>query len=212
MLTYAQHHVCHVRDSCIDSYFKIDQGSGPFGEPHDHSSRTLNRFWTQPPPCGRDAHSDAQILFYDPFVLKDPISLLWPFLCSGQLRLMERTKYLLTATVLAGLPLLALLWNRQSNSRPPYPPGPRPEPFIAHLRSFPKKRWYETFSEWSKTYGDLICLRVIGKTFVIINGLDEARELLVRRGHIHSGRQQTVMLNDVCVSPLLCLVFELITL
>jgi hypothetical protein len=124
---------------------------------------------------------------------------------------MERTKYLLTATVLAGLPLLAFLWNRQSHSRPPYPPGPRPEPIIAHLRSFPKRRWYETFSEWNKTYGDLICLRVIGKTFIIINGLDEARELLVKKGHIHSGRQQIVMLNVVCVFPLSGLLFGLIT-
>jgi len=124
---------------------------------------------------------------------------------------MERAKYLATAAVLAGLPLLALLWNRQSKSRPPYPPGPQPEPIIAHLRSFPKRRWYETFSEWSKTYGDVICLRVIGKTFVIINGLDAARELLVKRGHIHSGRQQTVMLNVVCVPSLSGLLFGLIT-
>jgi hypothetical protein len=59
------------------------------------------------------------------------------------------------------------------------------------------QRWYETFSDWQKRYGDLIYMRLMGRHFIIINGLEDARELLHRRGNIHSGRGQNAMMNLV---------------
>lgn len=59
------------------------------------------------------------------------------------------------AAAAVGVPALALIWNSRRTSHPPFPPGPKRELFIGSARSFPKDRWYEAFTAWQKSYGDV---------------------------------------------------------
>ena len=54
-------------------------------------------------------------------------------------------------------------------------------------------RWYETFSDWQQKYGDMIYMEALGNRFIILNSLDIANELLIKRGNIHSGRPMDTM-------------------
>ncbi|PVF96201.1 cytochrome P450 [Serendipita vermifera] len=73
-------------------------------------------------------------------------------------------------------------------ARLPLPPGPKPVPILGNAPQFPQDRWYETFSEWTKTYGDMIYMNVLGNKMVIVNSLDVARDLLEKRGQNYSNR------------------------
>lgn len=105
---------------------------------------------------------------------------------------MDRKAY--WAAAAAGVPLLILLWKgTRKPSHPPLPPGPPRDPIIGSARSFPPNRWYETFSKMQKTYGDLIYFNLLGQPLLIINSLQVVRELMEKRGAIHSGRPCDVL-------------------
>src|ERR1700743_2412813 len=92
------------------------------------------------------------------------------------------------AAAAAGAPLLAFLWYRSRTHSPPFPPGPPRDPIIGSLRNFPQNRWLETFSKMQETYGDLIYFRILGQSFLVVNSLEVARDLMEKRGNIYSGR------------------------
>jgi Cytochrome P450 len=94
----------------------------------------------------------------------------------------------------AGVPLLAFLyWRSRAKTHPPFPPGPPRDPIIGSLRNFPKARWPEAFSKLQKVYGDLIYFNVLGQPLLVVNSLEDAQELMEKRGNIHSGRPEDVM-------------------
>jgi hypothetical protein len=94
----------------------------------------------------------------------------------------------------AGVSLLAFLLRRsRTKSHPPFPPGPSRDPIIGSLRNFPQVRWPEAFSNLQKVYGDLIYFNILGQPLLVVNSLGDARELMEKRGNIHSGRPQDVM-------------------
>ncbi|PVF98200.1 cytochrome P450 [Serendipita vermifera] len=76
-------------------------------------------------------------------------------------------------------------------------PGPPQDPLIGNLRHFPADKWYETFSEWQKTYGDFISVRLPGIHMLLVNRLEVAHELLSKRANINSGRTVGYMVNDL---------------
>lgn len=77
------------------------------------------------------------------------------------------------------------------------PPGPRPDFLIGNLRHLPKGRWYETFTAWQKIYGDMIYMTALGRGVLVINSLNMAEELAVKRSAIYSGRAHYRMLGDL---------------
>jgi hypothetical protein len=87
--------------------------------------------------------------------------------------------------------------NGNAKGNLPLPPGPKQDPIIGSLRSFPQERWMETFSAWQKTYGDIIYLNVLGTSMLVINSLEIAKDLTEKKGHIYSGRPQNIMNNEV---------------
>ena len=106
----------------------------------------------------------------------------------------DRETYWAAVAAATGIPLLALLWRQtREKRRLPFPPGPPRDPIIGNLRSFPRMRWADTFSRLQKVYGDLIYFNILGQPILVINSLEVARELMEKRGNIHSGRPYDVM-------------------
>ncbi|KAI0768442.1 cytochrome P450 [Irpex lacteus] len=80
-----------------------------------------------------------------------------------------------------------LVTRKRSNL--PLPPGPPADPLLGHLRIIPDPETRaETFHEWSKQYGDVLSLKLPGKTLIILNSEKAALDLLERRGAIYSDR------------------------
>ncbi|KAK7041427.1 hypothetical protein VNI00_009293 [Paramarasmius palmivorus] len=78
--------------------------------------------------------------------------------------------------------LFAGAWLKLNKRRLPLPPGPRADPIIGHARSIPAQNQAATFQRWTKTYGDLVYLKVFGREMVVIGSFEAAQELLENRG------------------------------
>lgn len=75
-------------------------------------------------------------------------------------------------------------------SLPPrnYPPGPPSLPLIGNVHHFASDKLHIKFTEWRKTYGDIIGLKAGPANLVVLNSAEVVRELLEKRGNIYSGR------------------------
>ncbi|KAK7059719.1 cytochrome P450 [Favolaschia claudopus] len=82
------------------------------------------------------------------------------------------------AVALAALYFLCL---KQDN--PPLPPGPRGVPVLGNAADLPRSHAWLKFTEWAKTYGPIVHLRILGKSIIILN--DKSR--------IYSNRPNLVM-------------------
>ncbi|KAJ7761230.1 cytochrome P450 [Mycena maculata] len=68
------------------------------------------------------------------------------------------------------------------------PPGPSGDPLIGHLLRMPSARSPLVFHEWSKTYGDVMYLKVLGRCIVILDSYKAAVDLLEKRSANYSDR------------------------
>lgn len=117
-----------------------------------------------------------------------------------------------TVTVVSCIVLFALAARLVTRKRSnlPLPPGPPADPLLGHLRIIPDPETRaETFHEWSKQYGvfaiprwmlaelivvtigiigDVLSLKLPGKTLIILNSEKAALDLLERRSAIYSDR------------------------
>lgn len=71
-----------------------------------------------------------------------------------------------------------------------YPPGPFPLPYLGNLHLM-GERPHEAFKELAKKYGDVFSVSLGMERTVIINNIDPAREVLVKKGKIFAGRPDT---------------------
>lgn len=69
-----------------------------------------------------------------------------------------------------------------------FPPGPPTLLGLGNLAQIPLKQPFIRFHEWSKTYGDIIGLKVGPANLVILHSPQYVRELFDKRGAIYSGR------------------------
>ncbi|KAI0066947.1 cytochrome P450 [Artomyces pyxidatus] len=86
---------------------------------------------------------------------------------------------------------LASPWRR-------LPPGPRGWPLIGNALSLRQAQWL-TFTEWQKTYGDVIYLSALGQPIIVLNTQKAAADLLDRRAGIYSDRP-----NNIVAASILC--------
>ncbi|KAF9456731.1 cytochrome P450, partial [Collybia nuda] len=109
----------------------------------------------------------------------------------------------LTVGVVSGI--LLLLWVRWNSRRPrvPLPPGPPAHPVIGHLLTFPTSDQGEFFSELAKTYGDIIHLSIPMRSFIVLNSVEAAVELLEKRSHNYSDRPSFPLLELMGFFPTL---------
>ncbi|GLB45029.1 putative cytochrome p450 [Lyophyllum shimeji] len=75
-----------------------------------------------------------------------------------------------------------------SKKRVPLPPGPPADPFIGHLRLVPSEGQDVFFYKLGKQYGDVVQLRVLGRSLIILNSVQAANDLLDKRSANYSDR------------------------
>nr|GAT55001.1 cytochrome P450 [Mycena chlorophos] len=98
------------------------------------------------------------------------------------------------AIVLASALILWVVWLafkrfRSPGSALPLPPGPKPDFLLGNLRHLPVENAGEVFREMSKEYGDVMYMKVPGKSpIVILSSLLAAQDLLEKRSAIYSDR------------------------
>ncbi|KAF8073622.1 cytochrome P450 [Lyophyllum atratum] len=86
--------------------------------------------------------------------------------------------------------VLAFLFirDRRSRKRPPLPPGPPADPIIGHLRLIPPVGQDVFFYEMGKIYGDVVHIKVLNQSLIVLNSVQAANDLLDKRGHNYSDR------------------------
>ncbi|KAJ3832187.1 cytochrome P450 [Lentinula raphanica] len=87
---------------------------------------------------------------------------------------------------------------RFKKNRRSLPPGPLSLPFIGNLRYLISRPNWLTYTDWYREYdSDIVHVNIAGTSYIILNSLEAATELLERRSGIYSSRPKFRMLNDV---------------
>ncbi|KAJ8090296.1 hypothetical protein PM082_018892 [Marasmius tenuissimus] len=101
---------------------------------------------------------------------------------------------LAVALLTVGILSLWLAKAIRPSLRPSLPPGPPADPLIGHLRVIPTQKTPETFREWSRIYGEIMYLHVLGREIIVLGTAEAAHELLDNRSANYSCRPKlTVM-------------------
>ncbi|KAF9238522.1 cytochrome P450 [Melanogaster broomeanus] len=70
----------------------------------------------------------------------------------------------------------------------PYPPGPTPLPLLGNILHLNTAEPWLSYTEWSKTYGEILYVPLLGLDFIVLNSEKVARALLDQRSGIYSDR------------------------
>ncbi|KAL0569128.1 hypothetical protein V5O48_012841 [Marasmius crinis-equi] len=98
--------------------------------------------------------------------------------------------------------ILYFFWGRRSATRP-YPPGPPPRLFTGNLYDVPKTKAWETYFQWSKTYGSgLVHYEANSRHTVIINTKELSDRMLEQRSRIYSDRPYIPMVDLLGWGPI----------
>ncbi|KAH9981025.1 cytochrome P450 [Lactifluus volemus] len=93
--------------------------------------------------------------------------------------------------ILAAVSLLVTLWairDHRKRGGLPYPPGPRPLPFIGNLLDIPKEFSWLAYNRIAEKYGNILSFHVFGTVIVVLNTAEATKDLLEKRGDICSDR------------------------
>ncbi|KAF9043024.1 putative monooxygenase [Panaeolus papilionaceus] len=91
--------------------------------------------------------------------------------------------------------IFLLLRSYVNRRRESLPPGPKGLPLVGNIFQMPKIFPWKSFSEWSKTYGSIIHLNMIGQPIIVINSRNVARDLLDRRSNMYSDRPRLEIIS-----------------
>jgi hypothetical protein len=138
-----------------------------------------------------------------------------------QVHLVLSLLMLLTAlNIVPSLLLLSYITFLLKKGRPrrkvnlPYPPGPRPLPFIGNLFDLALENEAAAYFKLARKYGkinirnlpiylkqfptgDLVFLNILGKKVLFVNSFNAATELFEKRSVNYSDRPYSPMLNDL---------------
>ncbi|ORY65762.1 cytochrome P450 [Pseudomassariella vexata] len=94
-----------------------------------------------------------------------------------------------------------LSWRKSSMSSKRNIPGPRQFPVVGRVHDLNRFCMWKTFKQWADIHGPIYRTSMLGQQFIVISDEDIAQELLVKRGHIYSGRPQIRALFDHKTGP-----------
>ncbi|KAI0125637.1 cytochrome P450 [Xylariales sp. AK1849] len=83
-----------------------------------------------------------------------------------------------------------LSWRKQGVSKGRNIPGPRQFPVVGRVHDLDRFRMWKKFKEWADIHGPIYRTSMLGQQFIIVSDEKIAQDLLVKRGHIYSGRPQ----------------------
>jgi hypothetical protein len=83
-----------------------------------------------------------------------------------------------------------LSWRKQNGGSKAKFPGPKQYPIVGRVHDLPRFSMWLKFKEWADIHGPIYQTHALNQTFIIISDEKIAEELLVKRGHIYSGRPQ----------------------
>ncbi|KAF7760173.1 hypothetical protein Agabi119p4_10849 [Agaricus bisporus var. burnettii] len=81
-------------------------------------------------------------------------------------------------------------------TRLPLPPGPKGYPIIGSLFDFPTTKPWLVYDKWFKTYGDIVYLKVLGRSFLLLGTLERVNDIFERRSKNYSDRPRMPMLLE----------------
>jgi len=84
--------------------------------------------------------------------------------------------------------LLIVFRDHKRRNGLPYPPGPPSRPIIGNILDIPKDAPWTAYTDMSKKYGDVICLRIFSQVIVVLCSSSAIKDLLEKRGEIYSER------------------------
>lgn len=88
--------------------------------------------------------------------------------------------YIAIAILACALPIYKRFSRRHGL---PLPPGPPAEPFLGHLRVIPAEHPEYFYTQWGKQCNsDILHFSVLGRSIVILNSVEAARDLMDKRG------------------------------
>ncbi|KAJ5389179.1 uncharacterized protein N7496_000247 [Penicillium cataractarum] len=92
--------------------------------------------------------------------------------------------------------------RRKSASSLPLPPGPKPLPIIGNVHQAPKSHGWMTYREWSKQYGPIFHVNMLGQPVIILSTSEVAHDLLAKRGAIFSDRPRLFLATELALKGL----------
>ncbi|KZP19015.1 cytochrome P450 [Athelia psychrophila] len=95
--------------------------------------------------------------------------------------------------------LLATLYYSLSRKASRYPPGPKGWPIIGNLLDAPKpgSEWADYHEMCKKYSSDIVHLRILGQSILVLDSLEAIDELLEKRSNIYSSRPRFPMLLEL---------------
>lgn len=94
-----------------------------------------------------------------------------------------------------------LSWRKRTPAVKNKIPGPTQFPVVGRVHDINRYAFWKDLKKWADQYGPVYRTSMMGQEFIIISQQSIAEELLVKRGHIYSGRAQIRALYDHKNSP-----------
>ncbi|KAL2824856.1 cytochrome P450 [Aspergillus cavernicola] len=108
-----------------------------------------------------------------------------------------------TLVAIAGLLIGVYVATRRKSASPlPLPPGPKPLPIIGNVHQAPKAHGWRTYREWSKQYGSIVHVNMLGQPIIILSTSEVAHDLLAKRGAIFSDRPRLFLATELALKGL----------
>ncbi|CEL10589.1 hypothetical protein ASPCAL13706 [Aspergillus calidoustus] len=110
--------------------------------------------------------------------------------------------HLATLVVLTGLVVGVYLTTRRKPPSLPLPPGPKPLPLIGNIHQAPKSHGWRTYQQWSKEYGPIVHVNMLGQHVIILSSTEVAHEILAKTGAAFSDRPRLFLATELALKGL----------
>ncbi|TFY59192.1 hypothetical protein EVG20_g7882 [Dentipellis fragilis] len=91
--------------------------------------------------------------------------------------------------------LLVLSLRKYGSRGSLYPPGPPTLPIVGNLFALPRKHLHLKFTEWARQYGDVISVKAMHQTIIVINTPTLVKEVFDKRGVSSANRPASTLID-----------------